>query len=185
MKKERLSWLAGLVVAALVTACSSTNAGLTSKIKTKLAADPVVKAHQIDVDTNNGVVTLTGNIDSQDAKDRALQLAKETKGVVEVRDMIEVRNPTAGMMPPTGDAPDTNRTAGQTLDDASITMKVKAKLLDDPAVKGLKIDVDTREGVVYLTGSVATSQVRDQAIKLARETEGVKDVQANLDVTTG
>jgi len=64
-------------------------------------------------------------------------------------------------------------------------MKVKAKLLDDPAVKGLKIDVDTREGVVYLTGSVATSQVRDQAIKLARETEGVKDVQANLDVTTG
>ena len=184
MKKERLSWLAGLVVAALVTACSSTNAGLTSKIKTKLAADPVVKAHQIDVDSNNGVVTLTGNIDSQDAKDRALQIAKETKGVVEVRDMIEVRNPNAGMIPD-GNAPDTNRTAGQVIDDASITMKVKAKLLDDPAVKGLKIDVDTREGVVYLTGSVATSQVRDQAIKLARETEGVKDVQANLDVTTG
>jgi hyperosmotically inducible protein len=64
-------------------------------------------------------------------------------------------------------------------------MKVKAKLLDDPSVKGLKIDVDTREGVVYLTGSVATSQVRDQAIKLARETEGVKDVQANLDVARG
>jgi hyperosmotically inducible protein len=180
MKRERLSWLAGLVVAALVTACSSTNAGLTSKIKTKLAADPVVKAHQIDVDTNNGVVTLTGNIDSQDAKDRALQIAKETKGVVEVRDMIEVRTAAAE-----GNAPDTDRTVGQTVDDASITMRVKAKLLDDPAVKGLKIDVDTREGVVYLTGSVATSQVRDQAIKLARETEGVKDVQANLDVSAG
>ncbi|HJQ97987.1 MAG TPA: BON domain-containing protein [Candidatus Polarisedimenticolaceae bacterium] len=194
MKKERLSWLAGLVVAALVTACSNTNAGLTSKIKTKMAADPVVKAVQIDVDSNNGVVTLTGIIDSPDAKDRAIQIAKETKGVVEVRDMIEVRNPTAGMTPPQGDmpgaapngnAPDTNRTAGQVVDDASITMRVKAKLLDDPSVKGLKIDVDTREGVVYLTGSVATSQVRDQAIKLARETEGVKDVQANLDVTTG
>jgi hyperosmotically inducible protein len=180
MKNERLSWLAGLVMAAVMTACASTNAGLTSKIKTKMAADPVVKAHQIDVDSNNGVVTLTGNIDSQDAKDRALQIAKETKGVVEVRDMIEVRTSAAE-----GKAPDTDRTVGQTIDDASITMKVKAKLLDDPAVKGLKIDVDTRQGVVYLTGSVATSQVRDQAIKLARETEGVKDVQANLDVAAG
>jgi hyperosmotically inducible periplasmic protein len=201
MKKERLSWLAGVVLAGLMAACSSTNAGLTSKIKTKMAADPVVKAHQIDVDSNNGVVTLTGNIDSQDAKDRAIQIAKETKGVVEVRDMIEVRNPTAGMNPPPGDMPggiaentppngnapnpEPNRTVGQTIDDASITMKVKAKLLDDPNVKGLKIDVDTRQGVVYLTGSVATSQVRDQAIKLARETEGVKDVQANLDVARG
>jgi hyperosmotically inducible protein len=63
-------------------------------------------------------------------------------------------------------------------------MRVKAKLLDDPEVKGLKIDVDTREGVVYLTGSVATPQVRDKAMKLARETEGVKDVQANLDVAS-
>jgi hyperosmotically inducible protein len=179
MKTQRLSWLAGFVVAAVLSACASTNAGLTSKIKTKMAADPVVKAHQIDVDTNNGVVTLTGNIDSLEAKERALQLAKETKGVVEVRDMIEVRTAAAE-----GNAPDTDRTAGQVIDDASITMRVKAKLLDDPEVKGLKIDVDTREGVVYLTGSVATPQVRDKAMKLARETEGVKDVQANLDVAS-
>ena len=187
MKNERLSWLAGLVVAATLSACASTNAGLTSKVKTKLAADPVVKAHQIDVDTNNGVVTLTGTIESQEAKDRALMLAKETKGVVEVRDMIEVHPASAQGMIPSGDAPnpEPDRSVGQTVDDAGITMKVKAKLLDDPEVKSLKIDVDTREGVVYLTGSVTNAQVRDQAIRLARETEGVRDVQANLDVVAG
>ena len=179
MKNQRSMWLAGILAAAL-TACASTNAGLTSKIKTKLAADPVVKAHQIDVDSNNGVVTLTGNIDSAEAKDRAIALARETKGVAEVRDMIEVR---AGMAE--GDAPDTDRTVGVTMDDAGITMKVKQKLLDDPEVKGLKIDVDTREGVVFLTGSVATTQVREQAIRLARETEGVRDVQANLEISAG
>ena len=180
MKNERLSWLAGLVMAATLSACASSSAGITAKVKTKLAADPVVKAHQINVDTNNGVVTLTGNIDSQEAKDRALMLAKETKGVVEVRYMIEVRTSQVE-----GNAPDTDRTVGQTIDDAGITMKVKAKLLDDPAVKGLKIDVDTREGVVYLTGSVTNAQMRDQAIRLARETEGVRDVQANLEVVAG
>ena len=180
MKNERLSWLAGLVVAATLSACASSSAGITAKVKTKLAADPVVKAHQIEVDTNNGVVTLTGNIESQEAKDRALMIAKETKGVVEVRDMIEVRTSET-----TGNAPDTDRSIGQTIDDAGITMKVKAKLLDEPTVKGLKIDVDTREGVVYLTGQVATPQVRDEAIRIARETEGVRDVQANLEIIAG
>ena len=187
MKNERLSWIAGLVMAATLSACTSSNAGLTSKVKTKLAADPVVQAHQIDVDTNNGVVTLTGTIESQEAKDRALMLAKETKGVREVRDMIEVRPTTAGNMPPSGDAPnpEPDRSVGTTIDDAGITMKVKAKLLDDPDVKGLKIDVDTREGVVYLTGSVTNNHARDQAIKIAKETEGVRDVQANLEVAAG
>ena len=180
MKNGRLSGLAGVAAAALLSACASTNAGVTSKIKPKLAAAPVVKAHQIDVDSNNGVVTLTGNIDSQEAKDRALALARETKGVVEVRDMIEVRIAAAE-----GNAPDTDRTVGQTVDDAGITMRVKAKLLDDPNVKGLKIDVDTREGVVYLTGQVSNDQLKEQAIRLARETEGVRDVQANLEIVAG
>ena len=61
-------------------------------------------------------------------------------------------------------------------------MSVKSKLLSDDLVKGLQIDVDTRVGVVYLTGNVGSDAERDQAVKLARETEGVKDVQANLTV---
>jgi hypothetical protein len=49
-------------------------------------------------------------------------------------------------------------------------------------VKGLKIGVDTRDGVVHLTGTVNNSEEKDHAIELARETTNVRDVQANLTV---
>ena len=80
----------------------------------------------------------------------------------------------------TGDAPEPSRTAGEHIDDAAITTRVKARLLDDPIVKGLQIDVDTRDGVVFLTGSVSSDVERKRAIELARTTENVKNVVANF-----
>ena len=169
-------WMSLVLIAVLGTACGAAgDAGVTGTVKTKLAADDQVKAGQIDVDTVNGVVTLKGNIDSQAAKDRALQIARETKGVREVKDMISVREGAAS-----GDAPSPSRTVGERIDDAQITAKVKNHLLEDPAVKGLKIDVDTREGVVYLTGTIPNAAERDKAVQIARATEGVRDVQANF-----
>jgi len=64
-------------------------------------------------------------------------------------------------------------------------VRVKFRLLHDPLVKGLKIDVDTRDGVVFLTGTVESENEKEQAIKLARGTKGVKDVQANLTIGNG
>jgi hyperosmotically inducible protein len=67
------------------------------------------------------------------------------------------------------------------MDDAAITAAVKAKLLADPKVGGLKIDVDTRNGVVYLTGDHMKSQAEiDTAMKLAKETSGVKSVENKM-----
>ncbi|HZN55828.1 MAG TPA: BON domain-containing protein [Candidatus Polarisedimenticolaceae bacterium] len=169
--------MAILAACALIVSCASTDAGLTTKIKSMYAADDTVKAVQIDVDTKDRVVTLTGNVDTQQQKDRAIELAQATKGVARVVDMISVKTAEN-----TGEAPDTNRTVGQTLDDAGITMKVKGKFLEDPDVKGLQIDVDTREGVVYLTGSVKSENEKEKAVRLARETDGVRDVQANLSI---
>ena len=81
-----------------------------------------------------------------------------------------------------GDAPDAGRSIGEKLDDAGITLAVKRKLLDDPEVKGSKIDVDTRQGVVYLTGTVRSEMEKTKAVQLAKDTNGVLDVQPNLDV---
>jgi osmotically-inducible protein OsmY len=169
-----------VAVALLTAACSHSDVGITTAVKAKMAVDEKVRDYAIEVTTQNGVVTLTGNIDSPEAKDHALSLAKATKGVVEVKDMIAVKRETGG-----GDAPDPGRTIGVTIDDADMTMRVKGRLLEDPVVKGLKIDVDTRDGVVFLTGSVSNEQEKEQAIKLARETKGVKDVQANLTIVSG
>jgi len=177
MNNGRFSSLALVAAALLTVACAQTDVGITTKIKAKMAVDETVRASRIEVATQDGVVTLTGNIDSEEAKERALSLAKQTKGVVEVKDMIAVRRESGG-----GDAPDPGRTVGVTIDDAGTTMRVKSRLLDDPQVKGHRIDVDTRDGVVYLTGTVGNDQEKEQAIKLARETEGVKDVQANLTI---
>jgi hyperosmotically inducible protein len=177
MKIRILSALSLFAALALTLACAQTDAGITTKVKSKLAADDVVKAHQIDVTTQEGVVTLTGNVDSEDAKQRAIQLARETEGVKDVHDQISARTETG-----TGEAPDMDRAPGTVVDDATITMNVKTKLLSDDMVKGLQIDVDTRTGVVYLTGNVGSEAERDQAVKLARETDGVTDVQANLTV---
>ena len=164
-----------MVVSLLVACTPATDAGITGTVKTKLAADDRVKASEINVDTTNGVVTLTGNVDDQEARDRAVQLARATSGVRDVKDMISVRVGSES-----GEAPDPNRTLGEHIDDAGITMRVKGRLLDDPLVKGLKIDVDTRDGVVFLTGSVPGDAERKQAIELARTTEGVKNVEANF-----
>jgi BON domain len=66
-------------------------AGITAKIKSKMALDDVVKARNINVDTNGSVVTLTGVVDSEAERHRAVQLAKETEGVTSVVDHLRVR----------------------------------------------------------------------------------------------
>ena len=64
---------------------------LTSKIKAKMALDDTVKALNIDVDTDGSVVTLTGVINSETERQRALALARETQGVTQVVDRLKLR----------------------------------------------------------------------------------------------
>jgi hypothetical protein len=67
------------------------NGALTAKIKSKMALDDSVKALDINVDTADGVVTLTGTVHSEAERTRALQLARETVGVTSVTDRLIVR----------------------------------------------------------------------------------------------
>ena len=82
---------AAVLAAAIFTvACAQTDAGITTNVKTKLAADDTVKAYQVDVDTRNGVVTLSGDVETATAKEQAIRLARETDGVRDVIDQIHV-----------------------------------------------------------------------------------------------
>ena len=74
------------------------------------------------------------------------------------------------------------KTVGETIDDTSITTRVKTAMLNDPAVGGLRIDVDTYKGVVTLSGRVKSPAERDQAVALARRTSGVVEVKDALQV---
>ncbi len=66
--------------------------------------------------------------------------------------------------------------------DASITSAVKTKLLGDPLVGGLKIDVDTKDNVVTLTGMVKSAAEKAEAVRLAKNTTGVKSVVDKLTI---
>src|SRR6266566_259141 len=139
---KRIATLLGILAAvAFAVACAQTDAGITGKVKSKLAADDTVKAYQIDVDTKDKVVTLSGEVDNQAAKDQAVALARGTEGVSDVVDNITVKTPQTASA---------GTTLGEKIDDAAITAAVKSKLLADSLVGGLKIDVDTRDGVVSL-----------------------------------
>jgi osmotically-inducible protein OsmY len=94
--------LAAMMAAAVMTGCSSAptqqSAGeavddgvVTAKVKAALVADPVTKAHQINVETFKGTVQLSGFVESDEARTRALQLARDVDGVKKVKDAMEVR----------------------------------------------------------------------------------------------
>ena len=68
-------------------------AGLTAKIKAKMALDDIVKARSIDIDTDGTVVTLTGRVWSEAERMRAVHLAQETEGVTSVVDRLTVAAP--------------------------------------------------------------------------------------------
>ena len=82
------------VVLAFTVACSQTDAGITTAVKSKLAADDTVKAYKVDVDTQNKVVTLSGDVETAAQRDQAVLIARNTKGVADVIDRMRV-NPTA------------------------------------------------------------------------------------------
>ena len=233
---KKLAAVVASVGLVMTVACAKTDAGITTNVKTKLAADDTVKAYQINVDTANGVVTLTGTVENPAAKEQAIVIARQTNGVRDVVDQITVNRAEAtsgarselsedasragnaiedaakttadkvedfgqktvdkteelgrkviGKSEDAGHATaektgDASRKTGEAVTDASVTSAVKTKMLADPLVKGLKIDVDTSNGVVTLNGNVSSKAEMDKAIMIARGTNGVSRVVSNLHV---
>jgi hyperosmotically inducible periplasmic protein len=172
MLRRATSLLGIMALVGIMAACAQTDPGVTTAVKAKLAADDTVKAYKIDVDTKDGVVTLGGTVDTAEAKTRAVEVARNTKGVASVVDQLSV-------------APAAVATSGITepLTDGAITVSVKTAFLADPQVGGLKIDVDTANAVVTMTGTVSTSEEKARAEDIAKNSKGVSSVVNNLKVS--
>lgn len=74
------------------------------------------------------------------------------------------------------------RSAGDVIDDSTITTKVKTKLFADSILKGFSIDVDCFQGEVTLTGAVKTPREKERAEDIARKTLGVRKVNNLLKI---
>ena len=68
------------------------------------------------------------------------------------------------------------------LSDAGITAAVKTKLLADPDTPGLKLEVDTRDQVVTITGTVANEAQKEEALQIARNVDGVRGVNDQVTI---
>jgi hyperosmotically inducible protein len=75
-------------------------------------------------------------------------------------------------------------TTGQYVDDTTITAKVKEAFVADSQVKASQVNVETMQGVVQLSGFVDSASTEARAVRLAKQVNGVKDVQDNISVRT-
>ena len=72
--------------------------------------------------------------------------------------------------------------AGDVAIDSATTVKIKSALLADPEIKSLRIDVDTKDGAVTLSGSVPSAANAERAATVAKGVDGVRSVASRLTV---
>jgi hyperosmotically inducible protein len=186
------------------------DATVTSLVQAKYFLDPGIKARSIDVSTRNGIVTLRGQVASDNERAQALLLARTTLGVERVEDGLAIdaslappapsastgstplpsgRIAGAGTAAPAATPPAAGAsaagstavgTSGARAADTTVETAIKSKLSRDAQLKG--IEVSARDGVVLLQGTVASQATKQRALTAARETEGVMQVVDRLSV---
>jgi hyperosmotically inducible protein len=164
-----------ILIANLLLGCAGTSSqestgeylddsAITAKVKSAFVSDKQVKALDIQVTTFKGVVQLSGFAGSQQEIDRAVVLARKVPGVKSVKNDI-LRTP---------------QNTSAYLDDSAITAKVKSAFVADKEVSALNVKVETNNGVVQLAGFAGNQQEIDRAGELARNIQGVKLVENNI-----
>jgi hyperosmotically inducible periplasmic protein len=155
---------------------------ITAKVQAKYFMDTDVRGLSINVDTQDGVVTLSGGVESEGERRQAVAIARNTDGVLSVTDQLQVV-PANAKRADSGE-PEARRDADLGMDDVWITTKVQSKFFLDDDIKGRDISVDARDGVVYLKGTVESDALKQVAETIARDTDGVTRVENMLKVDT-
>ncbi len=150
------------------------DATLTAMVKSKLLWNSNTEGLDINVTTTQGVVTLKGHAASDEAKKLAAQLATNTKGVKKVDNQLMVSASATSA----AKVQQTANSAGTVINDTWITSKVKSSFLYGSNLDGLDITVETKSGMVYLSGSVANAEKKQLAIETASSIRGVRGVDA-------
>ena len=191
-------WLLGLVLTIAMSGAAAAqqsagagrresggDAWITTKIQAAYFLDADVKSRHIDVTTRDGVVTLSGTVQTANERDQAVSIARTTDGVKEVMDKLVVR--TDATVGTTGSRPDprapgVDELSRLTESDPAILTQIKTRLALDNEVSAFSIDVDVSDGKVTLQGTVATEAARQRALTIARNVKGVKSVVDKLTV---
>jgi hyperosmotically inducible protein len=146
---------------------NASDATLTARVKAVLIDNAATKASRIQVDTKDGIVQLSGFVDSQMAQEAALKAARSVPGVREVHNGLDLRA--------------ADRTAGQAAKDGVIAAKVKAEIAKDEGLAPASdINVEVNSGVVQLSGFLPNLEQKNRARDVAARVSGVRDVRNNI-----
>ena len=178
-----------------------TDAEITASVKAKLMQDESVAARRIDIDTEDGVVTLRGIVATDTEAARAVELAQTADGVrlvhsylktdtgeiqeekAPANDSSQLKEDTEDVLNAAGEALETGMEQAQDVgSDAAITAQIKWKLAKDKLVQAADIEVDTKNRRVTLTGIVASKQEAQRAMQIAQSIEDVVEVDSNIRV---
>ncbi len=154
---------------------------LKDRISYRLETSSVVRMYDVKVKVDKGVAMLSGKVATAAQKAEAEKIAK-VEGISRVESKIEVDADVDKTMSERIKG-GFNKT-GEKISDAWITTKVNWFFVGEDRLKGSHIDVDTKDNVVTLKGTVSSPAGRLRAIELAKSTEGVKSVVDQLTVST-
>src|SRR5688572_9575991 len=167
--------LAAILLATSVTSIaaageeSARDTALTERVKTALATERALAGRDIEVETRDGVVQLSGFVDSEDQRTAALLRARSVQGVQEVRNDLSLRDDT--------------RSTNRPMQDTVIAARVRDSLQGADLGSESDVNVEVSKGVVQLSGFVSTPQEKARAGDLASAVEGVGDVENQIAMT--
>ena len=175
------------------TKAQMTNSELEEKIKARFKTDAQLDAANLSVDANvdRNEITLSGTVGSESLRSKAVELAKSAHAGLIVTTKIDVKPGEISRTAYTierareerGIAKGRGETIGDSLDDAWIHTKIVAQLIGNSATPERKINVDVKNNVVTLRGTVETAEQKTEAEQIAKNTESVKSVNNQLKVS--
>lgn len=177
--KSRLLAIAAVGLFAVTVQAEKSDAWITAKVKSSLAAHKNVSAFATDVDTRDGVVTLKGEAETRAEKELAGVYAKKVEGVREVRNMITVKGEAADDGAPERGLGD-EALAG--IGNAALDARVKSALTGNKGTSALRTKVTAKDGRVTLEGTARSQAERDLAEEVAKSVEGVLSVDNKIKV---
>ena len=179
--------------ARMAAARPTSDAELENNIKTKLDRDDQLKAANLKITVNPGkrAATLSGAVESESLRSKAIDLAKNARPDVTIIDQIEIAptevsgNDYEEQMAEAewAKAKNLEEQGGSRLDDAWIHGKIVAKLVTTSKVSPRTVSVDVTNSVVTLRGTVPQAEQKTEAERIARETSGVKRVDNQIQVS--
>lgn len=169
-----------------------TNSELETNIKAKFQTDAQLSAANLSVDANvdRNEITLSGTVGSESLRAKAVELAKSAHAGLIVTTKIDVKPGEISRSAYTIERAREERsiaqargeTIGDSLDDGWIHATLVAQLIGNSTTPERRINVDVKNNMVTLRGTVETAKQKTEAEELAKSTEGVKGVNNQLKV---